>query len=115
MGVSAGSRTEKKSITSITIGDITTSGGLSKENIRVVIEKHMDRLEKCYKAGPSKGKVALVLTINANGTIKTIKTASDTLKNETITKCIMDEMKKFIFPAAIDGRETTATITLIVG
>jgi AAA15 family ATPase/GTPase len=99
----------------MTIGEITATGGLSKESIRVVIEKHMDRLEKCYKASPSKGKIALVLTINANGTIKAIKTVSDTLKNETITKCIIDELKKVIFPTAIHGRETTATITLIVG
>ena len=75
----------------------------------------MEKLEKCYKTGLSKGKVVLTLTINADGTIKTVKTASDTLKNKTITKCIMDEMKKSIFPATADGRETTATITLIVG
>ena len=107
--------TEKKNTTSITIGDMTVSGGLSKEALRAFIEKHIDKLEKCCKAGPSKGKVALILTINADGTIKSIKTASDTLKNKTITECIMDEMKKFLFPAAVDGRETTATITLILG
>jgi Ca-activated chloride channel family protein len=117
LGGSTGSDTmaEKKSIPSITIGDIAASGGLSKETLRVVIEKHVDKLEKCCKSGPSKGKVALVLAINADGTIKTIKTVSDTLKNETITKCIIDEIKKFVFPAAVDGHETTATITLIVG
>ena len=107
--------TEEKKATTMTIGEITATGGLSKENIRGIIEKHMDRLEKCCKSGPSKGKVALVLAINADGTIKTIKTVSDTLKNETITKCIIDEIKKFVFPAAVDGHETTATITLIVG
>ena len=69
--------TEKKNTTSITIGDITVSGGLSKEALRAFIEKHIDRLEKCCKAGPSKGKVTLILTINADGTIKSIKTASD--------------------------------------
>ncbi len=114
-GMGSGKIIETKKATAMTIGEITTTGGLSKENIRVVIEKHMDRLEKCYKASPSKGKIALVLTINANGTIKTIKTASDTLKNETVAKCIIDEIKKFAFPVAVDGRETTATITLIVG
>jgi hypothetical protein len=116
MGGSTGSNTiaEKKSGPLITIGDITASGGLSKEVFRVVIEKHMDRLEKCYKAGASKGKVALVFTINADGTIKAIKTASDTLKNEIIAKCIINEIKKFVFPATVDGRETTATITFSV-
>lgn len=113
--MSVGRVTEEKKANAMTIGEITTTGSLSKENIRVVIEKHMDRLEKCYKTSPSKGKVALVLTINANGTIKTIKTASDTLKNETVTKCIIDEIKKFAFPAAVDSRETTAMITLILG
>jgi Ca-activated chloride channel family protein len=113
-GMGDGRVEEEKKAPTMTIGEITKTGSLSKENIRVVIEKHMDRLEKCYKASLSKGKVALVLTINADGTIKTIKTVSDTLKNETVTKCIMDEMKKFAFPAAVDGRETTAMITLIV-
>jgi len=117
MGNSTGSNAvaDKKSIPSITIGDIAVSGGLSEEAFRAVIEKHIDRLEKCYKAGPSKGKVTVAFSINTDGTIKTIKTASDTLKNKTVTNCIIDEMKKFIFPAGIDGRETTAAITLIVG
>jgi Ca-activated chloride channel family protein len=106
---------EKKSTISITIGDIAISGGLSKETLRTVIEKHMDKFEKFCKTGSSKGTVAFVFAINTNGTIKTIKTVSDTLKNETIGKRIMNEMKKLIFPAAADGRETTATITFIVG
>jgi Ca-activated chloride channel family protein len=107
--------TEENKATTMTIGGITATGGLSKENIRGIIEKHMDRLEKCCKSGPLKGKVALVLAINADGTIKAIKTVSDNLKNETITKCIIDEIKKLVFPAAVNGHETTATITLIVG
>jgi hypothetical protein len=110
-----GALAKKKSTISITIGDIAISGGLSKEALRAVIEKYMDSLEKSYKAGSSKGTVAFVFTINTNGTIKTIKTVSDTLKNETITKCIMDEMKKHIFPTAADSRETTATITFTMG
>ena len=106
---------EKKSMSSITIRSIAASGGLSKEDLRTVIEKRLDGLERCYTAGPSKGKVVLVLSINADGTIKTIKTASDTLKNKRLTECIFDEIKKSVFPTNTDGRETTATITLILG
>jgi len=106
---------EKKTIPSITIGDIATSGGLSREFLRAAVERQMDRLEKCYKPGLSKGKVVLVLSINADGTIKTVKTVSDTLENETVTKSIIDELKKFIFPTAAGGRETKATITFSVG
>jgi Ca-activated chloride channel homolog len=105
---------EKKNTASITIGDIITSGGLSKKALRAVIEKHINRLEMCYTTGLSKVKITLVFAINADGTIKTVKTASDTLKNKTITECIMDEMRKFTFLANTDGRETTATITLII-
>jgi Ca-activated chloride channel homolog len=117
LGNSTGSNTlaEKKDTLSITIGDIAASGGLSKEVLRAGIEKNMDRLEKCYETGPSKGKVALIFTINADGTIKSIKAASDTLKNETIMKRIIDELKKFVFPAVIDGRSTTATVTFMIG
>jgi Ca-activated chloride channel homolog len=107
--------TQKKNTTPITIGDITISGSISREALRAVIEKHMDRLEKCYATGLSKGKVTLILTINADGAIKSIQVASDTLKNKTITECIMDEMKRFTFPANADGRETKATITLTLG
>jgi Ca-activated chloride channel family protein len=116
MGVSTDGNTqaERKNITSITIGDITLSGGLSKEVLRAVIEKHIDRFEKCCTTALSRGTIILTLAINAEGTIKTVKTTSDTLKNKTITKCVIDEMKKSLFPANADGRETTATITLIV-
>jgi Ca-activated chloride channel homolog len=114
-GGSTGSNTveERKSIPSITIGDLMVSGGLSREALRAVIEKYVDRLENYYKASPSKRKVALTLTVRADGTIKTVKIASNTLKDETLMKCIMDEIKKLIFPSAAAGRQTAATITLI--
>jgi len=116
MGVSTDGNTQakRKNITSITMGDITMSGGLSEEVLRTVIEEHIDGFGKCCTTALSRGTIILTLAINADGTIKTVKTASGTLKNKTITKCVMDEMKKSLFPANADGRETTATITLIV-
>ena len=58
MGDSTGSNAvaEKKNIPSIAITDITASGGLSKEALRAVIEKHIDRVRKVLQSKFFKGE-----------------------------------------------------------
>ncbi|MBA4389929.1 MAG: trypsin [Syntrophus sp. (in: bacteria)] len=112
-GVVGGWVAEKKKTTAVTIGEITATGGLSKETLRGIIEKNMEKIETCYTGIASGGKLVLALTINPDGTIKIIKTTSDTVKNITVTQCVMDAFKKLLFPAVADTSGTTATITLV--
>jgi Ca-activated chloride channel family protein len=112
-GTVNGKVAEKEKAAVVTIGDITTTGGLFRETLRLVIEKNREKLETCYRGSTSSGKLALALTINPDGTIKNIKATSDTLKNTNATQCIIDTFKKLLFPAVTDATGTIATITLV--
>jgi outer membrane biosynthesis protein TonB len=113
-GMGGGRIAEEKKTTAMTIGEITAIGGLNREIIRTVVEKNKETLETCSQRNISGGKVVLVLTINPNGTVKNIQVTSSTLKNNTITQCFVDTLKKLLFPVATDGHATTATITFIM-
>lgn len=104
---------EKEKISLISIGEITATGSLTKEALRSVIEKNREKLESCYKASGSSGKLVFNLTINPDGTVKSIKATSNTLNNTSATQCIIDAFKKLLFPAVTDVTGTTATITLV--
>lgn len=112
-GTVSGKAAEKGKAFAVTIGDITATGGISKETLRLLIEKNREKLETCYKGIASGGKLVLVLTINPDGTMKNIKATSDTMKNATTTRCVIDTFKKLLFPATTDATVTTATITLV--
>ncbi len=112
-GTVNGKVAEKEKTFAVTIGDITTPNGLSKETLRVVIEKNREKIESCYKGSSLIGKLSLTLTINPDGTVKSIKATSNTLNNATTTQCIIDTFKKLLFPAVADTTVTTAAITLV--
>ncbi len=103
---------EEKKTTTMTVGEISATGGLSEETVRGVVEKNRERFGTGYRRSTSGGKLVLTFSVKPDGTINNIKVISNTLKNNTVTRCIIDAFKKLSFPVAKNGHEATATITL---
>jgi Ca-activated chloride channel family protein len=98
---------------SVTIGDVIVSGGLSKEVVTKVINDHLKELETCRSLAIPERKVTVTLTIGADGVVKDIKVVFGFTKNKTADQCIVKLMKKWQFQANTD-KETKATITLLL-
>lgn len=96
-----------------TIGDVTISGGLSKDIVTKFVNDHMKELEPCLSQSGLAGKITLTLTISAGGIVKDIKVVSGSTKNKTVDQCIMQLMKKWQFPARSVGKDARTTITLL--
>jgi Ca-activated chloride channel family protein len=98
---------------SVTIGDVIVSGGLSKEVVTKVINDHLKELETCRSQAGLEGKVTVTLTIGANGIVKDIKVVLGPTENKPADACITKFMKKWQFQANNAGKETKVTITLL--
>jgi Ca-activated chloride channel family protein len=107
------SKDESKQKSSVTIGDVIASGGLSQEVVTKVINDHKKELDACRSQAGLEGKVTVTLTIGARGIVKDIKVVAIPMKNKTADQRIMKLMKKWQFPANSAGKETKATITLL--
>ena len=99
----------------IRIDDLSTSGGLSNKAILAVIQKNIRDLEKCQAKAALQGKLVMKLTIGPDGKVKTITIISSPSADRKIHQRIMELIKKWKFPEAVNGMNTQATITLLYG
>jgi hypothetical protein len=65
----------------VKIGEIITSGGLSKELMHKTLEQHLHEFQKCYQNIHLQGKLIVKLIIRADGTVKSVNVVSSELKD----------------------------------
>jgi len=99
----------------VRIGDLNVSGGLSRQAVTDVIQKNIRDLEKCQTQITLQGKLILRLTIAPDGKMKNAKIISSTSTDKNVHQCIMESVKKWKFPKAVDGKNTQATVTFLFG
>ncbi len=87
------SKDESRQKSSVAVGDVTTSGGLSKEVITKVVNDHMKELEACRSQAGLEGKIIFTLAIGTDGVVKDIKVVSGTTKNKIAEQCIAKIIK----------------------
>lgn len=96
----------KISIVSVTIGK-----GLTKDEFLKVAQARKSEIEKCFDGNNFSGIIKINLTINADGTVKTVEIASDDIKDAKLRQCIIEQVKKWRFPATSNGQAVKVTIT----
>jgi Ca-activated chloride channel family protein len=96
----------------ITVGEIAVSGGLSKEAVSRVVRARAQALGKYYRGSGSVAQLVVRLTIGRDGTVRAVKVLRGAVDNK---RGIADQIQKWRFPATGDGKEASATITLLVG
>ncbi len=109
------SKDESKKKTSIPVGDVIASGGLSKEAILKVVNDHIKELDTCRSQARLKGKVTITLTIGGDGIVKDLKVVSGSSQNKPVDQCITKLIKRWWFPTNNAGKDTQATIALLFG
>jgi Ca-activated chloride channel homolog len=103
---------EKDRKTAVVIADVAVSQGLSKEDVRRKLEEHAGKLGSCLAGG--KGKLVLRLTINPDGTVKSVRILSSTFKDGKAARSAADQLKKITLPSTRNGKEGRAVVTLTV-
>lgn len=108
-------REKEKDKRTITLADVTVSEGMSKDTILNLIEQKAHELEKCSLGNGPSGKLVIELVVGPNGKVKTAKITPRPSKNKGAEWCFLEEIKKWQFPIAQDGREAKVTISLTLG
>ena len=99
---------------SIKINKITVSGGLGKDAVRSTAEQQLKTLSSCFQNMILRGAIEIRFTITANGTVNNIQVTSSDTKNKTVKQCIIGQIRSWTFPAQEDGKDTNATVTLLI-
>jgi hypothetical protein len=88
--------------------DKIVQGGLSRDVIESIIRRRQYRIRLCYERqlnfnSKLAGKISMHFVIGGKGSVIKANIAEDTMKNESVRNCVVDEVKSWIFPAPEGG------------
>jgi TonB family protein len=95
-------------------GRTTVVGGLSREVINRVIQKHYNEIKYCYEKELTKepglyGKVTVLFMIDGAGRVGEALVQQTTMANEPVEGCIINHVRRWVFPAPQGGGTVQVT------
>lgn len=83
-------------------------GGLDRDQIAAVINKHIGQIIYCYERGLQKspnlrGRVGVDFTINGRGRVARASIGSSSLRSARVEGCILNRLKSWPFPRPVGG------------
>lgn len=98
----------------VELGEITTSGGISKEDLQKTIKQQVPAIELCYqkafaKRPNIKGEVTLRFVIDAKGRVIKASLIANKLNDKKLEECIAQKVKELIFTPLTGTDRVTAT------
>ena len=95
-------------------GRTTVVGGLSRDVINRVIQKHYSEIKYCYEKELTKnpdlyGKVALVFVIDGSGRVGDALVQQTTMASEPVESCIVNHVRRWVFPQPQGGGTVQVT------
>lgn len=103
----------------ITVDRVDTRGSLSKEVIRRIINRHLNEVRYCYEQALTRrpdlqGRVAVKFIIAPTGAVQTAMRASSTVANPQLEGCIVNAVRRWIFPAPEGGGIVAVTYPFLL-
>jgi outer membrane biosynthesis protein TonB len=95
-------------------GRTTVVGGLSREVINRVIQKHYSEIKYCYEKELSKnpelyGKVTVLFLIDGGGQVGEALVQQTTLSSDPVESCMINHVRRWAFPAPRGGGTVQVT------
>jgi Ca-activated chloride channel homolog len=106
---------EKKASSTLKIGEIVVSGGLSREAVRATVQQRIKEVQGCLQGIALQGKLTVKFILNADGTVKNVTVVSKHLNNKVAEQCFIGKAKTWLFPATAGTGEMTATVSFVAG
>lgn len=83
-------------------------GGLDKDQIAAVINRHIGEVIYCYEKGlqvkPNlSGRVGVKFTINGGGRVSTASVASSSINSAQVEGCVLNRLRGWKFPKPVGG------------
>ena len=95
-------------------GNTTVVGGLSREVINRVIQKHYNEIKYCYEKELTHdpglyGKITVLFVIEGTGRVGDALVQQTTMSSEPIESCVINHVKRWTFPAPQGGGTVQVT------
>jgi hypothetical protein len=95
-------------------GRTTVVGGLSREVINRVIQKHYSEIKYCYEKELSRnpdlyGKVTVLFLIDGVGRVGDALVQQTTLSSDPVERCMIDHVRRWAFPSPRGGGTVQVT------
>ena len=95
-------------------GHTTVVGGLSREVINRVIQKHYNEIKYCYEKELSKdpglyGKITVLFMIDGTGRVGEALVQQTTMSSEPVEGCIVNHVRRWVFPQPAGGGTVQVT------
>lgn len=95
-------------------GHTTVVGGLSKEVINRVIQKHYNEIKYCYEKELSHdpglyGKITVLFVIEGSGHVADALVQQTTMSSEPVESCMLNHVKRWLFPQPQGGGTVQVT------
>jgi len=95
-------------------GRTTVVGGLSREVINRVIQKHYNEIKYCYEKELTKdpglyGKVTVLFMIDGTGRVGEALVQQTTMASEPVESCIVNHVRRWVFPSPQGGGTVQVT------
>jgi Ca-activated chloride channel homolog len=102
---------------SVELAEISTTRGLSKEDIQKVVKQQIPSMEICYQKALEKkpniqGEATFRLVIDSKGQVTKVSLVSSKLKDKNLEQCIIQKIKELTFPAPEGTDKVTATVSI---
>jgi TonB family protein len=88
-----------------------TSGGLTPEQVRKVVERHRSAIQWCFEKELQRnprlsGKVVVFWQIEPSGSVSTSRIKSSSVGSPDVDDCLSRQVRKWTFPSAANGQIT---------
>lgn len=95
-------------------GRTTVVGGLSREVINRVIQKHYNEIKYCYEKELSKdpglyGKITVLFLIDGTGRVGEALVQQTTMSSQPVESCMVNHVRRWVFPAPQGGGTVQVT------
>ena len=95
-------------------GHTTVVGGLSREVINRVIQKHYNEIKYCYEKELSKdpglyGKITVLFMIDGTGRVGEALVQQTTMSSEPVESCMVNHVRRWVFPSPQGGGTVQVT------
>jgi len=99
--------------------DAVVEGGLDRDEIAAVIQRHLGQIRFCYEQGLQtrpelNGRVAVKFVISGSGFVSIANVANTSLKSKAVEGCIVQRLKSWKFPEPRGGVNVRVTYPFVL-
>jgi len=105
---------EKDKAQKISFTDVVSEKGLTSDEISNVLQAQTGDIKNCLAGLKTHGTIKLRFTINPDGTVKKAEIISRDISNAGFQKCLIDRVKKWVFPVTKNAKEVTVTLSIVL-